>query len=237
MYDDFEGDILGIVSVPESKVLDRPLLQKVQAIGDEFLKRHQEKENRLELLKESLRREEEELAAIESNLELISQVRIVLQKLSETTRTQILAGLESVVRTYIQAIFGESFDFEATPRIYRSNMVIDFFVIDRTNPDAVIRMVPEGNMGGGLLDTVAIGLHYALIDMLPEKLVGPIFFDEPAKMASNDLIYSIGQLIKESQRIFGVQVIMITHHEQLQEIFDHTILLKKEKGVAQVVKQ
>jgi len=216
--------------------LDLPLLKQVKVIGTQFIDKQKEKQQRLSLLKEQLEQEKRELTKIEDNLALISQVRVVLQNLSDQTRIQILAGLESVVRTYIQAIFGEEFDFEAKTRIHRSSMAIDFFVIDSTNPNAVVRLTPEGNMGGGLLDTVAIALHFALIDMLPEPLKGPVFFDEPAKMASNDLIYSIGQLIKQSQRIFDLQVIMITHHQQLQEIFDHTILLKKEKGVAQIVK-
>lgn len=234
--DMFEGDTLGIFSdEPKKEGLDLKLLQQVESIGQSFMKHQKEKELRLRTLKAELEAERQELERAEQNLELIQQVRVVLQELSEKTREKILSGLETVVRKYVQAVFGESFDFEAKPRIVRGKMAIDFFVIDATNPDAIVRMVPEGNMGGGLLDTVAVALHFALIDMLEQPLQGPVFFDEPAKMVSNDLIYSIGQLIKQSQRIFGIQVIMITHHEQLQDIFDHAVVLRKEKGVVHVV--
>lgn len=215
--------------------LDAPLLLRAKKIGTSFLELQKNKELRLQALKAELEAERNLLKKKEENLALISEVRVILQELSEKTRIQILSGLENVVRTYIQAVFGEEFDFEAVPEISRNKMAIEFWVIDRTDPNDILRMPPEGNMGGGLLDTVAIGLHFALIDMLPEELHGPVFFDEPSKMVSGDLIYRIGQLIKESQRIFELQVIMVTHHAELQEIFDNSIVLKKEKGVAYVV--
>jgi DNA repair exonuclease SbcCD ATPase subunit len=196
---------------------------------------HQAKKIRLDFLKQEIDEKQLKKLSLQEANKLLEQVRVFLQELAEFTRDQIMSGLQEVVTLCLQSIFGPDISFEIEVGTLRNNTSIEFYVVSREG-DQIVRLKPEDAMGGGVIDTVAIGLRFGLLKVLNPTPIGPVILDEPAKMVSADRIDSIGLLIKDLSRIFGKQILMVTHHHQLTDIADHYVWIEKQAGVSNVKK-
>lgn len=168
-------------------------------------------------------------------LEVYEETRIFLQELTEVTRHEVAAGLEQIVTLCLQSVFGDTLSFEIEIKTARNNPAVEFFVIDSEGEEEPVRDQPEESMGGGVVDTVAIGLRYGLLKVLNPEPVGPILLDEPAKMVSGDLVASIAALIQELSVMFGKQCIIVTHHENIMNVSDRSFYVEKVDGISKIV--
>lgn len=182
-------------------------------------------------LEEQLAAMEAEIPNVTKKIELYEEVRIVLQDMAKETRTAICSELEHVVTLCLQSVFGEKYSFEIEIDTSRNTTVIDFFVIDGRGP-VPIRRPPEDSMGGGIVDTCAIGLRWGLLQIVNPYPVGPILVDEPAKMVSSedDAVREIGNLLQELTHLIKKQCILVTHHEPIKETIEHAIFVKNVQG-------
>lgn len=195
-----------------------------------FLRRHEDKERELANLLSAIDTLKASLSEYPSKLELYEEVRVFLQTLAEATRNEVMAGLQEVVTRCLQSVFGPHLTFEIEVETKRNNTGIEFYVVN-TEGDHVIRLRPEENMGGGVIDTISIGLRFGLLKVLTPPPKGPIFLDEPAKMVSGDKIYLIANLLKELADIFDKQIVMVTHHQSIIETVEHSIGVRNERGM------
>ncbi|MGE7305861.1 hypothetical protein ACQKJG_18730 [Priestia megaterium] len=187
----------------------------------------------LQALERNLERNASVYDDLLNQIELFEEARIFLQELAEMARAKVASGLEKVVTLCLQSVFGESMSFEIEIDTSRNNTVVDFFVLSQDG-DSIVRFSPENSMGGGVVDTVAIGLRFGLLMILDPRPVGPIFLDEPAKMVSADLIELIGSLLQELNTMFNKQNIIVTHHLALMDTVDHAIQFEKRGGVTKI---
>lgn len=172
----------------------------------------------------------EELTTEVSKLE---KVRLFLQELAEVARGEIASGLEQIVTLCLQSVFGDSMSFEIEIDTSRNNTTVQFYVVNKEG-EAVVRAEPKDSAGGGVVDTIAIGLRFGLLKILNPQPVGPIILDEPGKMISANLNQSFANLIYELTHMFGKQNIMITHDTSLMHVADHSIFIEKVNGVSRV---
>ena len=196
---------------------------------DAFIRSYEEREQRLKFLEEGIHNLITVLKTYPTQLQLLEEVRVFMQTVAEATRDEIMSGLQEIVTRCLQSVFGPHMRFEIQVETKRNNVGVEFFVLD-TSGEHAVRLKPEENMGGGVIDTISIGLRFGLLKVLTPAPEGPIFLDEPAKMVSADRIDSIANLLKELADLFGKQVIMVTHHESLLEIVDNAIYVRKEEG-------
>jgi DNA repair exonuclease SbcCD ATPase subunit len=161
--------------------------------------------------------------------ELLEEVRVFMQTLAKVARTEMMEGLQTAGTMGLQFVFGPDMAFETEVDTKRNNTAIEFWVVD-TSGDEVVRKKPEDNMGGGVVDSLALGMRYGMLKVRKPKPIGPMILDEPAKMVSSDLVPHIGELIKTLTKLFNKQTILITHHEQLMDV-EHTIYFQRKRGV------
>lgn len=165
--------------------------------------------------------------------EFLGEVQLFLQTIAEDLRSAITSKLESVVTMCIQSVFGENYSFRIVPDTKRKVTVLDFFVVDHTG-DEEIMLQPEDNFGGGMIDTIAIGLRFAMLKVVDNIPKAPMILDEPSKMVSADRAGAISKLIKELRDIYDIQVIMVTHSEELAELSDNTLYFYREGNKTKV---
>lgn len=182
------------------------------------------------MLEADIKDNEEEFDKLTREIALYEEVRVFLQEMAEATRKQVAAGLENIVTLCLQSVFGPEMSFEIDIDTSRNNTVIEFYVVN-TEGETAVRQTLEDSYGGGVVDTAAIGLRYGMLKVLNPEPIGPIILDEPAKMVSGDRIRSIGSLIRELNRLFKKQSIMVTHHEPLMDMVDNAIYFEKVDGV------
>lgn len=170
---------------------------------------------------------------IPSHQDLLEGARNFLQVVSEETRNKITKGLEDVVTMCIQSVFGDMYSFRITATTRANVANLDFWVVDNSG-DVEVVLPPETNFGGGMIDTISIGLRFGLLKVMNNPPTTPLILDEPAKMVSADRVEAIASLIKELTNIFDKQVIMITHRQTLMELSDKSFYISKGEGVSEL---
>jgi DNA repair ATPase RecN len=184
---------------------------------------------RLNLEIEAKKKKRDELVP---NGELLEEVRVFLQTLAKVARIEMMAGLQTAGTMGLQFVFGPDLSFEIEVDTKRNNTAIEFYVVDKSG-EVLIRKKPEDNMGGGVVDSLAIGMRYGMLKVRKLRPIGPMLLDEPAKMVSGDLVSNISDLIKKCTVIFQKQTILVTHHVQLMDVA-HTIYFQRKKGVTTI---
>lgn len=203
-------------------------------ITDRAIQEYEQSLTRIDVLEQELEKSKEQYEDLLKEIKLFEEVRIFLQELAEVARFQVKSGLETIVTLCLQAVFGPHMSFEIDINTSRNNTVVDFYVVN-TEGGGVVRDSPEDTMGGGVVDTCAIGLRFGLLKILNPEPIGPIILDEPAKMVSGDLIQNIASLLQELSQMFGKQNIIVTHHTSLMDVVDHSIHFEKVNGVTRIV--
>lgn len=211
-----------------------PTNVEVVRAAKQMIQQHEQDIQELERMKLELAKKIKQRDEIEPRIILLEKVRVFMQTLAEETRDEIMSGLEQVVTTCLQIVFGPHLRFEIEVETKRNATGIEFYIVDESG-EKPVRLKPEGNFAGGELDTISIGLRFGLLKVLKPSPEGPVFLDEPAKMVSGDKIFSIANLLKELAKMFDKQIIMVSHHEALIDVVDNSIYFKKENGVTQCI--
>lgn len=207
-------------------------LQSLMEVTDRVINEHENNLKELESLERSIEQNQSTYDKLTKKIELLEEVRVFLQQLAEIARAEVASGLEQIVTLCLQAIFGPDMSFEIEIETARNTTSVQFYVLDNSG-DGVVRFAPEDTMGGGVVDTVAIGLRFGLLKILNPEPIGPIILDEPAKMVSGDLIDSIAALLKELTTMFDKQNIIVTHHTSLMDVVDNAIYFERINGITQ----
>ena len=187
------------------------------------------KEHRISFLQTTIEDKQQERERVLHLQKLLEEVRVFLQQLAEVTRDELMKGLQTVVTLCLQHVFGPHIRFEIEVGTLRNNTSIEFFVVNEEG-DVPVRLKPEDSMGGGIIDTVSIGLRFGLLKVLNPAPVGPMFLDEPAKMVSADKVEYIGNLLNELSKMFHKQIFLVTHHTQLMDMADRGVYVRQERG-------
>jgi DNA repair exonuclease SbcCD ATPase subunit len=96
---------------------------------------------------------------------------------------------------------------------------------------------PLSASGGGAVDIAAFGLRLSLWTLPEKRTRGVIVLDEPFRFLSKDLHAKAGQAIKELSARLGLQFIIVTHENTLQESADKIFRVEKRRGVSKVTEE
>ena len=204
-------------------------IEHLSELTAEAIREHEAKFKEIDSLESGLEDIEQQLSLIDKKIKLYEGSQLLLQNLAEVTRNDYAADLEKVVTLCLQSVFGEHKSFEIEIKPSRNKVAVEFYVVD-TSGSEPLRRPPEDSMGGGVVDTVSIGLRFGLLQLVNPKPLGPIILDEPAKHVSSGKVDAISTLILELTRMFNKQTILVTHHQNLVDIADNAITFDKKDG-------
>lgn len=177
----------------------------------------------------------EQMEPLPRKVEVLQEAKTFLQSVSEAARDEVVASLEQIVTLCVQIVFGEHYEFKINVKPKNNAVAVDFVVIDNSG-SVPYELPPDYSFGGGMVDTISIGLRFGLLKILPNPPAGPIILDEPAKMVSKDKTSAIASLISEMSEVFERQIIMITHVEEIMNSTHTMLYVQKEDGVSVVTK-
>lgn len=191
----------------------------------EYAMRKSIKEN----LEDKLVAKEKALNEITEQIDLLEQVRILLQRTSEYAREQIKQQIEMLVTHCLQFVFGPNLEFKIELNEVRNRSEADFYVISTYN-NIKIKTKPQDARGGGIVDVISLALRIAVIQSIGSYSDGPLILDEPAKHVSSEYIINVAQFLKQISEVFNRQIIMVTHNQHLSEIADLTYKVELKDG-------
>lgn len=187
------------------------------------------KKNMKQKLEKQLNDKIEELNKIESLIDILEQVRILLQRASEYAREQIRQQIEMLVTHCLQFVFGPYLEFKIEINEIRGKADAEFYVISIFD-NMKVKTKPQDARGGGIVDVIALALRVAFIQSTNSYGDGPLILDEPAKHVSSEYIANVAQFLKQISEVFHRQIIMITHNQYLSEIADLAYRVELREG-------
>lgn len=171
-----------------------------------------------EMLLEEKNKIEAELKQLEKEREIIDKARIFLLELGEIQRKETKEKIENMVTEALQFILQEEIFFEIEQEEKRGKISTEFYI--RTIKDGVeTKTLIEDVRGDGIFDVVTLVLNIAILILLKKENTF-IVLDEPCKQLSRGYIQRVGEFLKDISQTYNIQIIMITHIQELTEFAD-----------------
>ena len=175
-----------------------------------------------------------DLEQCRDKIDLLDQVNIYLQQVSDYARQQAKEQIEALVTQALQFVFGEQFSFEVEIEEKRSRPAAEFYVVSEYE-DQKIKNRPQNARGGGVVDVVSLALRVAVLQTFSRpKILGPLVLDEPTKHVSEEYITQVTKFLKNVSEMYGRQIIVVTHQQHLSQVADKAFLVELEGSKSQV---
>jgi hypothetical protein len=168
-----------------------------------------------ELLETNLVNKVAELGVIKIRNEAQVKARWVLTEVSQQTQRRFQDKVERLLTMAIQTVFDRPFEFKLEFERKRNKMECKPTIIegDRIYDD------PEYDLGGGVLDIISFAFRIVLWSLQNPRSRNVIILDEPMKNMGK-LISLGGQVLREISHSLNLQLIIVTHDDELIDIGD-----------------
>jgi len=158
-----------------------------------------------------------------------SGAREVINVLVQKTLDQISGNIGQLVTEAIHAVFENPYTFKMEFITRRNQTECDLYVT-RNNID---RHPLESN-GGGLADIISSALRSTFLVL--SELRPVLILDEPFKFLSEDLQSYCCVMLKTISEQLGIQVIMVSHLNEMKEIANSIVHVSQVQGVSSITK-
>jgi len=172
---------------------------------------------------------EEEFSKIEKELETVEKSQTFVQSVAENIQSQLSSKIDDIVNLGLATCF-QGYSFETKYVASRGKTEVNFIV---KNGDSIID--PLAQCGGGLVDVLGFCLRISVYAI--SNVADTLVFDEPFKFVSKGLREKVSELLKVLSERLNLQVIEVTHIDELSENSDKKILIKKTNNVSNVVEE
>jgi DNA repair exonuclease SbcCD ATPase subunit len=186
-----------------------------------------------DLLQSQLQTAQTELTQAKQDITTWESVQILLGKVSEFARTQILEHIQNTVSAALYAVFGEGYKFQIAMKTIGNQPAAEWQVVSSYGDTEVVSD-PENSRGGGIVDVVSLALRLAMLELLRPKPEGILMLDEPGKMISQQYAPNLAYFLKQYAAKMGRQILLITHNPVLAEVADRSYLVTQTDGVSEV---
>jgi len=171
------------------------------------------------------------LAALEKRLPAIENAQALLQEIAQQTQNQLKLHIEDIVNTGLETCFPETYDVHVDFIPKRGKSECDIYLTDIQGN----RVNPIEDNGGGLVDIVSFSLRLACWTISSTDNL--IVLDEPFKFLSANLRPLAGELLADLSKKLNLQILMVTHDNEMIDIADKIFVVKKNKNDISEVKE
>lgn len=210
-------------------------LARYESVLASWRSQYEQGRGQLALLQAQRAETEEALKQVQANRELWQQVSLLLTKVSDYARRQLVERIEDTVTAALQTVLADdSLRFEVEIREVAGKASAEWRVVSRYG-DVEVSNNPEDARGGGIVDIVSLALRLALLELSKPRPEGPVILDEPAKMVSAEYAENLAFFLKSYAQKTGRQFIVVTHNSTLAKSGDIAYqVVKNEAGVSEV---
>lgn len=211
-------------------------LSKYELALSSWRSQYEQGRGQLALLEKQKAEKDETLGRVQRDVETWRQVQVLLTKVSDYARRQLVERIEETVTAALQTVLtDDSLRFEVEVRELSGKPSAEWRVVSRYGNTEVSNN-PEDARGGGIVDIVSLALRLALLELSRPRPEGPVILDEPAKMVSAEYAENLAFFLKTYAQKTGRQFIVVTHNETLARSGDKAYrVTKNDQGVSEVV--
>jgi DNA repair exonuclease SbcCD ATPase subunit len=187
----------------------------------------------------------------EHEILLYENVRNLLELFVKSTEKGIKNYVEPLITEALEYVFSQYLKFHLILTTRRNQIEIDFVLIrssdieqlyqecikDPSKEDDLMELVKDAkninyNQGGAINQVISTVLRLVILEML--KIKGPVFFDEPTSMVSEEYSTRLGHLLLSLSRRFNRQHILITHSNSLAAYASKIYQVTQENSISRV---
>ena len=183
--------------------------------------------SRANLLNEKLSKAGEELDYWSKRHEAAGKARIVVQKVALKTQKNLEFHLSQLVTSALAAVFPEEINFVARIEVRRGKTECDLLFEEFEQ-----EYNPLEGSGFGPVDVASFALRVTFWSLKKNR---PTFLlDEPFRNVSPDLQHKISDMLKMISKKLGLQIVMVSHQEDVNVAADKTFLATKRGKVTEL---
>lgn len=152
-------------------------------------------------------------------------LNIIFSEVSKELRDKAKNSFQKIVTEALQFVTQDNdYAFVIQENIIRGKPAYEFFIKKTVNGEESLQR-PEFSNGGGFVDIISVTGKIAYLQIFnnPRIMNACYQLDEPGKMISEQMSVKFAEYIKFLGKQFGLQVIMITHNENLANIADNAL--------------
>jgi len=155
----------------------------------------------------------------------------LLQETAQKTQTMICMHIQNIVQMALDAVFPDrGYEFKVSFEIKRGRTEARMFLLE----DGA-ELNPMFANGGGVVDILANAIRVSAFTLSNNRAF--LFLDEPMRFVSADLQETAADILREISHKVGLQLIVVTHSEQIINVADSVFRTTIKKGKTQVCKR
>jgi len=179
-----------------------------------------------DMLGKQLKESKRTVVSLRHEKENIEKATEIIQTVAQLTQKQLEYHISEVVTLALEAVFPRPYKFVVNFVLRRNRTEADLLLED----EAGNQVNPMDATGGGVVDVAAFALRVAIWTLSKHKLRNTLIMDEPFRFISTDLQPRAGEMLKEISKKLGIQMIIISHEEELLDAADKVFRVTNRKG-------
>lgn len=172
---------------------------------------------------------EKKVERLGRQIEIYEEARTVFTSVLEKIQEETKARIEGLVTLAIQSVFESEDIFFKIKFEQKNNRVYAVPLIVENDQE----YEPEEDMGGGIIDVISVALRIILWHMETPRKRNILILDEPFRFTGK-LVPKAGEMLKYIAKNLNLQVVMVSHDDDLIEICDRVYIIKKINKTSEV---
>ena len=185
------------------------------------------KQGQQQKIEDDLIKTREGINQLKSEVGFSETARIIIQKVAKATQAELEYYISELVTLAFASVFPDPYEFGVA------------FEEKRGKTECRMRFLRDGHevnplsgSGGGPLDIASTTLQFTIWSLNKTRAI--IGLDEPFRFLSRDLQPKAGEMLKEVSKKLGLQILMVTHSEDLAACADKGFKFDIRKGITYV---
>jgi len=183
-------------------------------------------------IRKSIKETKNQIKTLKQQLSHHEKAREIIREVGLATQQQLQVHISDIVSLALEAVFPNPYTLEVDFVERRNRTECDLFFARNDE-----RINPITASGGGAVDVASFALRTASWSMATPHSRNTLILDEPFRYLSVELLPQAGEMLKQLAEELKLQIIMVTHSEELMESADRTFKVAQVKGVSKIIKQ
>lgn len=200
-------------------------------------KKIERSKGKLDQARHDARIAETDVAGLKTEIETIKKAQGIIIAVASATQNELEYRITEPVTLALSSVYNE-------PDDPQYKMSAAFETADRGTTECKLMFDDEGNLmkpmdasGGGPIDIASFALAIGAWSLKRPQSRPVLVLDEPFKWVSRRKMPLAGQMLRETSKKLGLQIIMISHIPELIECADRIIMtsMKNKKSSIQLM--
>lgn len=157
------------------------------------------------------------------------QAREIIRQVGLKTQQQLQYHISDITSLSLEAVFPDPYKLIVEFVERRNKIECDLYFEREEN-----KINPLLAAGGGAVDVASFALRVACWAIQRPKSRNVLILDEPFRYLSTNLLPKAGEMLKQISEKLKLQIIMVSHAEELIESADKVFQIKIRKGKSQI---